>query len=341
MHKNLLFLFIVMLLTTVSVAAQKGEPNPDYIREFPGTLTVRTFLGEKISGFDLMDGTRGQVLQYRPNNVLGIGIGVTVRGLGINISTRLPMHDSKDDQFGKTRQLDLQVHRYRGKFALDIYFQRYKGYHLKDDNDVTAVEGPTQYPYFPNLQNNTFGATGLYVFNGKRFSLRAPIDQQDWQIRSAGSWLLGGSLFSHIISNEDKNIIPPHMKQPQFMDGNELRKIDNFGATVNGGYGYNYILREHWFVGLLADVGVGAGYSEVRDQAGTTHKLGLQLNGDARLAFGYNSRKWFAGFYGIFRIDRFQLPYVDNYFVGNEGIVRFTVARRLTTRKKLLAKQQN
>ncbi len=332
-------LFAVFLLESGPAQAKRKPVDPNYIREFPGTVTVRTFAGEKISGFDLVDNSRNESLKYRPNNVLGIGLGVTIRGLGINISTRLPAHDTKDDLYGKTRQLDLQVHRYRGNFALDIYFQRYKGYHLQDNSAVSAVEGPTAYPYFPDLQNNTFGATGLYVFNGKRFSLRAPIDQQDWQMRSAGSWLLGGSLFSHLIGNNHQTLLPPNMKQPEFMDGSRISKIDNYGATVNLGYGYNFVLHRHWFVGLLADAGAGVGYSEVTDQAGSSHKVGLQLNADARLAFGYNAQKWFAGVYAIIHADRYQLPYADSYIISSEGIARLTIARRFATRKRALAKQ--
>ncbi len=334
-------LFTFLTFHCAAIQAKRKPVNPEYIREFPGTFTARAFLGEKIAGFDLTDRTRNEVLKYRPNNVLGVGLGVTVRGLGINVSTRLPLHDTKDDRYGKTRQLDLQVHRYRGNFALDIYFQRYTGYHLQDNSAVTKVEGPTEYPYLPDLRHNTFGATGLYVFNGQRFSLRAPIDQQDWQIRSAGSWLLGGSAFSHIIGNNDQSLIPPHLKFPDFMGGSQVKKIDNYGLTLNGGYGYNFIFRQHWFVGLLADAGAGVGYSEINDQAGSSHKVGVQLNADARFAFGYNSKKWFGGFYIIYRVDRYQLPYPDNYIIGNEGMARLNIARRFATHKRILAKQPN
>lgn len=326
----------MILLLGAPAMARKKAPDPAYIREFPNTFTVRTFLGEKISGFSLTDGAHNQQLNYRPNNVLAIGVGVTIRGVGLNFSTRLPTHDTKDDQYGKTRQLDLQVHRYKGKFALDIYFQRYRGYHLRDNSDVTAVVGPTDFPYFPDMQNSTFGASGLYVFNGRRFSLRAPIDQQDWQLRSSGSWLLGGSVFSHIISNKDLSIIPPFMKNPDFMNGTPVQEITNYSATLNGGYGYNFILKRHWFIALAADGGAGAGYSEVKDPAGTSHKVGLQLNANARFSFGYNSAKWFSGFYIIYRADRYPLSYTDGSVGSSEGIARFIVARRFATHHKKL-----
>jgi hypothetical protein len=336
-RRSLLSLFFA--LPAICASGQKTPPDPAYIREFPATVTVRTILGEKISGFSLVDNKQGGALDYRPNNILGLGLGVTLRGLSINFSSRLPFHNDKENEFGKTSQLDIQVHRYRGKFALDFYFQQYRGYHLRDSSDVSRVIGPTDFPYFPDMRNTTVGATGLYVFNGKRFSLRAPIDQQDWQVRSAGSWLLGGSVFTHLIGNKDKTIIPPYLKEPEFMAGSQVQKITNYGVTVNGGYGYNFIFKRHWFTAILADVGVGLGYSEITDQAGSAHKVGLQFNADARFAFGYNSTRWFGGFYIIYRADRYQLPYQDCYINGNEGIARLTVARRFTTQKKHLLKK--
>jgi hypothetical protein len=332
-------LSLLFTLPVISSSAQKTPPDPEFIREFPATLTVRTFLGEKISGFSLVDNNHGEALHYRPNNILGLGAGVTLRGFSVNFSTRLPFHNDKEDQYGKTRQLDIQVHRYRGKFAFDFYFQQYSGYHLRDSSDVTMVTGPTDYPYFPQMHNTTIGATGLYVFNGKRFSLRAPIDQQDWQVRSAGSWLLGGSVFTHLIGNKDNTIIPPYMKQPEFLGGSNVKKIDNYGVTVNGGYGYNFVFKRHWFTGVLGDIGAGVGYSEISDHAGSAHKVGLQLNADARFAFGYNSTRWFGGFYIIYRADRYQLPYEDCYIIGNEGMARLILARRFTTQKKHLLKK--
>lgn len=331
---TLVLLLVVSICFPLITSAQKEAPNPAYIIQFPNTVTVRAFLGEKISGFSLVDNAHSQNLLYRPNNVLAIGLGVTFRGIGINFSTRLPAHNPKDDEFGKTRQLDLQVHHYKGKFALDVYFQRYHGYHLRDSSDVTSFAGPTDYPYFPDMQNITIGVSGLYLFNGRRFSLRAPINQQDWQIRSAGSWLLGGSIFTHLISNNHASIIPPNLKHPDFLSGNQVKEINNYGITVNGGYGYNYIIQRHWFVAASADAGVGAGFSEIKDQAGTSHKVGLQLNGNARFAVGYNSRKWFSGFYIIYRTDRYDLPYAQCYSGSSEGLARVVVARRITTRRK-------
>ena len=201
----------------VTHARDKGA-DPYFVRNFPQTLTARTFLGEKISTFSLVE-NGGRRLQYHPNNFLGIGIGATIRGIGLNVNVALPFHDDKEEQYGATKRTDIQVHSYSRKLMLDVYFQRYRGFHLADKEEVTTIIGPQEYPYFPNLRAMTIGASGLFVFNGDRFSLRTIVNQQEWQLHSAGSLLLGASIFTHIIKDEG-GILPTFYRYPDFLGGN-------------------------------------------------------------------------------------------------------------------------
>src|SRR5690606_28666141 len=143
--------------------------------------------------------------------------------------------------------------------------------------------------------------SALHVFNGERYSLRSMVNQQEWQIRSAGSALLGGSIFTHRFSEEDSSIIPRLYRYPDFFGGNRPTDINYYGITANGGYGYNWVLGRggHDFIAAAADIGAGAGQSSVHDTLGNrTARIGLCLSGNARFGGGYNSDKWFAGIYG-------------------------------------------
>jgi hypothetical protein len=338
------FWFGLLLLTVVSIKTEgkKKPSDPEYVQQFPGTLTVRTYLGEKIAAFRIADKTRDENLQFRPNNILGLGVGVTIKGIGLNFSTRLPLHETKEAAYGKTSRLDIQVHRYQGSMSLDVYLQRYRGFHLNEKSDVTNVVGPTEYPYYPNLQSITAGASGMYMFNGRRFSLRSMFNQQEWQLRSAGSLMLGASLFTHFLSNKDSSVIPTNLRLRDFLDTNLFKKINNYGLTINGGYGYNLVLKQHWFISLSGDVGVGPGYSSATTMEGRElHNWGLLVNTNARFGAGYNSREWFVGVYSIYRTDVFQLPVDDSKMRQSQGIFRFVVARRLTTQKRRLGGSPN
>lgn len=349
---------VLVLLTTivsVSVRAQTDTLTvlPDdaptdttYVRLFPNTFTARVYLGEKVSIFSLHNRGTDRAIHYRPNAILALGVGVTLRGIGLNFSTRLPFHNQKEDKFGETKRLDLQIHRYRRKLAVDAYFQRYQGFHLNDTADVSTVQSDVIYPYFPNLHQLRFGATVLRMPGGDNYSMRAALNQQEWQRRSAGSLLYGLSLYTQFIHNEGADILPSAYRYPsEFYEAlpSRLTEIQNYSLCFNGGGGYNYVFpgQDNWFVGASADVGAGPAYSRIKltgtDSEEWLSAVRLNLTANLRVQVGYNSEKWFAGLYTVIHADRYGLP--DNNTSETvdvstaQGIVRAVVARRFRSVK--------
>jgi hypothetical protein len=324
-----------ILAGSVSAFAQ-NRTDTTYIKTFPDQFTGRIYVGEKISVFNIRNKALDRELQYRPNNILGIGLGVTIKGIGFNFSTRLPFHGTKEELYGRTRRYDLQIHRYRGNWAMDGYAQRYRGFHLNSSEDVDSISGTTTYPYLPDLTTLNLGASAMYMFNGKKFTMRGAVNQQDWQLQSAGSFMVGAAFFARYIY-DNESILPDYYKYPQIMDGQSIRHISNYGLTLRAGYGYNYVINEHYFIAAAADVGAGPGYSVARDVSGNEQTgWGLNVAANLRLATGYNAQKWFGGVYVILHAERYTLPY-DQVDVNNAlGIFRVVVARRFTTRKRLL-----
>lgn len=338
MRGKLILIVSFILWGVVTAEGRRGPMDSNYVQDFPGTFTLRTYLGEKVSVFDLADRASGRDIAYRPNTILGLGVGITIHGIGINFSTRLPFHDTKIDKYGRTQRYDIQVHRYRRKVMLDAYFQRYTGFHLGEKTDVTQITGPQEYPYFPNLRATIIGATGLYVFNGEKYSMRGMTTQQDWQLKSAGSPLLGASVFTHFF-DDDSSVLPAYYRYGDFFGGRHPQQIHYYGLTVNGGYGYTVVLDKasHYFLAGAVDVGAGPGYSTVKDVTGEElSHVTFSVAGNVRVGVGYNSLKWYAGLYSIFHADSYQLPYSESSLRSGQGIIRLVVARRLVTGNKLL-----
>lgn len=319
---------ICAMQTTGQIPLDSGN-----VHRFSKQVTFRVYLGEKISMFSLDDNKNNKHLFYRPNNILALGVGVTIKGIGLNFSTRLPFHGTKEQLYGRTRRYDFQAHRYRGKLALDLYGQRYRGFHLNSRDDVDTIIGPYAYPYLPDLTALTLGTSAMYVFNGDNFSMKGAVNQQDWQLRSAGSWMVGGAFFARYIFNNG-SILPPGLKYPQFYEGSQPQHISNYGLTLKVGYAYNHVFKKHYFAGASLDGGAGPGYSLVRDINGESREgLGLVLTGNVRVVAGYNAAKWFAGFYFIFHTDQYSLPYANSKLWTSQGIFRFTVARRISSNR--------
>jgi hypothetical protein len=310
------------------------EVDSDYVQLFPKTITARVYLGEKISTFSIEDRKRGADLDYRPNNVLTLGVGVTYRGVGFNISTKLPFHDPKDDKFGSSKHIDFQLHRYRRKLALDFYAQRYKGFHLNNKSTVSSFPGTTEYPYYPNMRILTVGASAMYVFNGARYTMRAPVNQQDRQLRSAGSPMVGAAFYVHQISNGDSSIVPGSYYKPDMFDGTRPMEIHAYGLTLHVGYGYNYVINQTWFASAAADVGAGGGYvSSVEMSGKKVTSVDVQGRANVRFGIGYNANRWVFSLYGIAHGDRYTLPYENSQLGSTQGVIRLVAARRFDSKR--------
>jgi hypothetical protein len=320
-----------------------GENDPDYIRAQPRALTLRAYTGEKFATFSLEDRKHGGNLNFKPNAVLTAGLGFNFRRFGFGISTSIPFRDDKSDLYGRTRRFDFQLHRYSRKLALDAYLQRYKGFHLNFfDQAPTYVPGNTEdqpaYPYFKDMRSIKAGATALYVFNGGRFSMRSAVKQQEWQTRSAGSPLAGIAFSFGDFSNDGRGLVPFRYPDTALYNGYNPTQIQTYGLTFHGGYGYTYVLREHWSATLSADVGLGPGVVHVEaiktnNIARSTEReaTALALNGRAnvRASLAYNSEKFSVGLYAIATGDRYTLPPLfGGQVASTQGVLRLSFARR-------------
>ena len=348
-----MYRFSFLLLATLAgsnVAAQiqaqesfLGQNDLDYIRSYARTLTLRAYGGEKFATFSLEDRKHGGNLNFKPNAVLTAGLGFNFRHIGFGISTSIPFRDDKSDLYGRTRRFDFQLHRYSRKLALDAYLQRYTGFHLNFyDQAPTYVPGTTEeqpaFPYFKDMRSIKVGATALYVFNGGRFSMRSAVKQQEWQTRSAGSPLAGLAFSFQDFSNGGLGIVPFRYPDTALYNGYNPTRIQTYGLTFHGGYGYTYVFREHWSATLSGDVGVGPGVVYV--QANKTNNiarstdreataLAFNVRANLRTSIAYNSEKFSVGLYAIATGDRYTLPpFFGGQVASSQGVLRLSVARR-------------
>jgi hypothetical protein len=336
-----LYTSVFLLLSLLALAPAAARVDSNYVKTFQQRVTVRLYSGEKISIFDLRDNNTGRTLQYRPNNILSLGAGFTIQGVGINLSVPMPFHDRKFDKFGRSNRLDVQVHSYQPKIMIDGYFQRYKGMHLNSTDPVISLTGPELYPYFPRMYSTTLGLTGLFVFNGERYSMGAAFNQQTRQLRSAGSFLAGISGFVHFF-NDDSSLLYERNRYTDMFEGRTPRSLGMYAVNLHGGYGYNVVFdrKARWFAGLAVDLGIGLAYTTATDiDFRYETRISPNFAGNVRFGAGYNDDKWFAGVFGTAHSNYYNLPYENTTAMATQGIVRATVARRIFTRNRFLARQ--
>ncbi len=139
----------------------------------------------------------------------------------------------------------------------------------------------------PDLKIIELGASYQHVFNNKRFSTRAAQLQNEWQKKSAGSFLLGGELYFGKVT-ADSSVYP------SVIQTDPLPVVDqmNFYEIGPGiGYGYSLVIARHFFI--TAILSVNANYTVTTyDGPGTAKSIsGFTPNSMVRAFTGYNSNR--------------------------------------------------
>lgn len=249
-----------------------AQIDTTYIKPFENKASVRTYLSMKF--ISLQQETNEDLKKFMPNTPMSLGFGLSVKNTIIDFSYGYGLSFLKDKEKGRTKALDFQIHNYGRKFIIDLFIQKYHGFYTADDNDKNIH-------LYPDLKIQQYGAFGQYVFNNKKFSYKAAFVQNERQLKSAGSFLLGGGVYFSKIGSDSSFV---HKSK------NSLR---NFQFGVSGGYAYTWAISQRWFTSGSATIGVNVGTERINDFG--KQRIEVYPTFFPRIAFGYNKEKWSIG----------------------------------------------
>jgi len=286
MKKFLLLFFAFSVSFFPSLLAQQPQPSQDtaYYQTFPEHITSRLYFSRKYTSLKIQDKLTGKDYLYMPNTTLNMGVGATYKMLTLNLAYGFGFLNPEEGK-GETKYLDAQAHIYPRKMVVDLFLQFYKGYYLTDGLGASPGEN---YLTRPDMKVQKVGASVQYVFNHGRFSYRAAFLQNEWQKKSAGTFLLGAEMYGGM-AQEDSNLIP------NLLIDNSARNFETlrfFELGPNAGYAYTLVIREHFFVTASASANLGVGYSTHHGESGRHSQWGINPNYFLRGFVGYNSEKW-------------------------------------------------
>ncbi|RYE24927.1 MAG: DUF4421 domain-containing protein [Sphingobacteriales bacterium] len=313
-----------------------AAPDTNYIEDLSDMLALRLYGSNKFTGYKLGQFGNSERLVYRPNSNMNIGFGGTYKFLTINIGFPAPGINNDRDKFGKTKYLDLQSYVYLRKLTVDLYAQFYSGYYLANRDALTTYPGIDSYMHRPDIKTKTVGATVEYIFNDKKFSYRAAFLQNEWQKKSAGSFIAGGG-FHYVNMQADSSVITATVSDPNFFNGVGFNKTGFVNLTANAGYAHTFVIAKHFFIMGEVLAGVGGNYTSLTDTKFDTplQGFGLNLSGTFRLAAGYNSERYFVGLHCVDYMTYNAAPIHDSWQAYEAGNLRFSIVKRFTVRKPL------
>lgn len=224
----------------------------------------------------------GNKFRYMPNSSLNMGAGLTYQNLTLNLAYGFGFINP-DKGRGESKSLDLQAHLYPKNWVIDFFGQFYNGYYLQYPGNQLNREMPV---LFPDMKMRKVGASVQYLFNGEKFSYRAAFLQNEWQKRSAGSFLVGFEIYGGQVRNQN-GILPPSQQ------GENFDQIKFFELGPNMGYAYTLVIKKHFFITLSAASSLSLGRTEIGFVPEVEKSYwGLRPNYFLRGFTGYNSEKW-------------------------------------------------
>lgn len=298
---------IISILYSISLTgfAQTDTLKIDtsYYERYKTKLILTPFFVKNITAFSLASPEAEDKVRYYSNSPVGIGLRVGYNWLSLSASYGVGFIDPDYNKAkGKTKVLNLQTTIAARKFLVDVYFQNHKGMYMR----AGTVPRYTNDLFYarPDVNTKLLGVTGMWVFNGKKFSARPPFKFDVWQKKSAGS-LLAGIEFLSGSAKGDSALVPSAYKNTY--PHSQINKMSYmlFGPSL--GYGHTFVMNKYFFItgvgAFNADVAYAKEYKTTftetidkrwRFNPNISFRGGIGYNKpDWQLAFGYFTKRLF------------------------------------------------
>lgn len=330
LHAFVCCLSILFTFTAFSQKEPRFKHDSAYYKTYPTKLTARVYFSKKYTSLLLegVDDTRA--LHFRPNTPVNIGVGATYRVLSLNLGVSLQWLNPNAAERGKTKFLDLQSHIYAPKWVIDLYGQFYKGYYVAPRGYASSV--PDQYHIRPDLRINMVGVSAYRLLNGERFSYRAAFLQNEWQIKSAGSFLFGGEFYTGSI-NADSAFVPKQLEADYSQRGIHRNNFTEFGPGI--GYAYTAVIDKHFFITGSLTATADISFVKEFSANGSATRTSVSPNASLRGVLGYNSERWIATLSWVNANTNLRGKSSNDQYLVRTGNFRVTLARRFELSKAM------
>lgn len=254
---------LLMLCWSVCTG-RSADADTSYIASYGSRFAGKVFVNDDF--LSIMRDFGNKEYTYKTNRPLQLGIGVEYKRYALSLS--YGFNALKNPSKGKTESFDIQYSHYGRSFVVDIIAQSYKGFYMD------APAGSSYYRVFPSMRVCRLGLDYLHLFNSERFSYRAAFGNTERQLRSAGTWFVGGEVLAGMMTNGGDELFP----------GSNQRSMMVFLVGPLGGYAHNWIVWKRFYVNFSASLGA--------DMIWTNREFNITPSTIVRLGMGYDCGSW-------------------------------------------------
>jgi len=304
--------YVVLLLCCLNVSLP-AQRDTAYVELFDNQARINTGLRYRESSLTISAPSRDEL--HLESTGLSFRIGGRFKRVSYTFS--LPLSDlgtgtdeRESEKFGLGLTLFLRRQLVSGRF------RRIRGFRA-----VTAGGTGT---FREDVELITATVFGYHVLNHEKFSLRAGFRQRDRQLKSQGSFLIGGLADRQILTTDEK-FIP-------FADGRDkwISRLAQTKFGVGVGYAHTFTFGNHFFVTPFALVGPEIRFLSVNDaNGGRRERESVRISPRVRgyLAVGWNGERTAAAI-TVHHLPSFDVS--DNLTTRREHLtVELRITRRL------------
>jgi len=262
-----------------------------YIRKFSLKNDVRLFYGGQGNNVSLGSRRDDEIRingdLYKNTNDY-IGAGITYGWLDGDISFSIRGSTYLKEERSNLTQFKLAFSYTRRKVIFRPYYSESKGVMITDSNN--------EFESTPSLHEVRFGMQITYLFNPLHYSYRASMYQSEYQMKTAGSFLLRFDPFYRSLGTKDGSMIPAdHDLSTRFGEQTGLQYIRSPGLLVLPGYGINIAIPDsRFFISPIVFAGLGLAqntYETISDKGSFTS---VEYAANVVVNAGYNGNTWYS-----------------------------------------------
>lgn len=278
-----------------------ADADSGYVKKFTLDKEIRFFYGGQGNNLSLGsirdDGTQLNGDLYK-NSSDYIGAGITYGLLDGDISFSLRGTTYLKEERSNLTQFKLAFSYTRRKIVFRPYYAKSTGVVLSgSDNEFESK---------PSLEEVKLGLQIIYLFNHSRYSYRAAMYQSEYQLKTAGSFLIRIDPFYRSLGTKNGSMIPAAYDLPaRFGEQAGLEYISSPGLLVLPGYGINVVVRDtRFFISPMVFAGLGLAQNMYETTGGNGSFTSVEYAAHAVLNGGYNGSRYYT---------KFQLTWSSGY----------------------------
>ena len=255
-----------------------------------------------------------------------IGLGLTYKWLDGDVSFSLPGTTYLNQERSTLTQLRLGASYTLRKFA-------FRGYYL--DNKGVVLSGTEDEFYStPSLHEARLGLQMTYLFNAAKYSFRAAMYQSEYQVKTAGSFLLRLEPFYRNLGGKSESMIPAAFDlSSRFGEQAGLVYIKAPGVLMMPGYGINIVIpNSRLSISPVVFAGLGTAFNVYNANDIKYKYVNVEYAASFNLNMGYSGSRYYSKLQ--FNWTAGYVPLDPSYLTSNNLTISLWVGVRFSDLKK-------